>query len=68
VKKLLIRYGLPIRRCLANATDAVLVNQVEAYVTKNPVNSNEAMVRIVMQALFELCRSEIEKTKSPGAK
>jgi hypothetical protein len=56
------------QRCLANATDAILVDHVEAYVTKNPVNSNEAMVRIVMQALFELCRSEIEKTKSPRAK
>ena len=56
------------QRCLANARDAALVNHVEAYVKKNPVNSNEAMVRIVMQALFELCRSEIEKTKSPRAK
>jgi hypothetical protein len=55
------------QRCLANATNAVLVDHVEAYVTKNPVNSNEAMVRIVMQALFELCRSEIEKTKLPRA-
>jgi hypothetical protein len=56
------------QRCLANETNAVLVDHVNAYVIKNPVNSNEAMVRIVMQALFELCRSEIEKTKSPRAK
>src|SRR4029450_5438529 len=56
------------QRWLANEPNAVLVDHVNAYVIKNPVNSNEAMVRIVMQALFELCRSEIEKTKSPRAK
>jgi hypothetical protein len=52
-------------RCLASSTDAVLVRHVEAYVARNRVNSNEPMVRVVMRTLFDLCRSEIEKTKSP---
>jgi hypothetical protein len=52
-------------RCLASSTDAVLVRHVEAYVARNRVNSNEAMVRVVMRTLFDLCRSEIEQTKSP---
>ena len=56
------------QRCLANSADDLLVRHVEAYVARNPVNSNEPMVQIVMRTLSDLCRSEIEKTKSPGAK
>jgi len=53
--------------CLASSTDAVLVRHVEGYVARNRVKPNEPMVRIVMRTLFDLCRSEIEKTKSPRA-
>ena len=56
------------QRCLANSADDLLVRHVEAYVARNPVNSNEPMVQIVMRTLSDLCRSEIEKTKPPGAK
>ena len=52
-------------RCLSSSTEAVLVRHVEAYVARNRVNSNEPMVRVVMRTLFDLCRSEIERTKSP---
>ena len=56
------------QRCLANSADDLLVRHVEAYAARNSVNSNEPMVQIVMRMLSDLCRSEIEKTKSPGAK
>ena len=56
------------QRCLANSADDLLVRHVEAYVARNPVDSNEPMVQIVTRTLSDLCRSEIEKTKSPLAK
>jgi len=56
------------QRCLANAADDLLVRNVEAYVARSPVNPNEPMVQIVVRTLSDLCRSEIEKTKSPVAK
>lgn len=56
------------QRCLANSSDALLVRHVKAYVEKNPVNSNDPMVQIIMRALTDLCRAELEKTKSPRAK
>jgi hypothetical protein len=53
------------QRCLASSTDALLVRQVEAYVATNPASSKGPMVAIIMKALFNLCRSEIEKAQSP---
>jgi hypothetical protein len=52
-------------RCLASATDTLLVRQVEAYVAANPAGSKGPMVAVVMKALFDLCRSEIERAQSP---
>ena len=49
--------------CLTNVPDDLLVQHVEAYVEKNPVNSDEPMVGIIRRTLSDLCRSEIEKTK-----
>jgi len=54
------------QRCLGKSADALLVRHVEAYVAKNPVNSNEPMVRIVVRTLSDLCRAEIEKPNRPG--
>ena len=53
------------QRCLAGSTDAVLVRHVEGYVARNPPSSKEPMIRVVLRALFDLCRSEIEKKQSP---
>jgi hypothetical protein len=55
------------QRCLAGSTDVLLVRQVEAYAAKNSVSANEPMVRVVIRALFNLCRSEIEKVKPSKA-
>jgi hypothetical protein len=55
------------QRCLATPTDALLVGKVEAYVAKNAATIKGPMVAIVMRALFDLCRSEIEKVQSPKA-
>jgi hypothetical protein len=55
------------QRCLAGSTDVLLVRQIEAYVAKNSVSANEPMVRVVIRALFNLCRSEIEKVKPSKA-
>jgi hypothetical protein len=55
------------QRCLAGSTDVLLVRQVDAYVAKNFVSANEPMVRVVIRALFNLCRSEIEKVKPSKA-
>src|ERR1700736_5629903 len=51
------------QRCLGDSTDIVLVRHVEAYAATNLGSSNGPMVAVVMRALFDLCRSEIEKTK-----
>jgi hypothetical protein len=60
-----VRY--PVRtafqRCLGGSTDTLLARHVEAYAASNPGSSNGSMVAVVMRALFDLCRSEIEKTK-----
>ena len=52
------------QRCLASATDGVLVRQVESYVAANPASSKGPMVTVVVRALFDFCRSEIEKGRS----
>lgn len=51
------------QRCLGGSTDTLLARHVEAYAASNPGSSNGSMVAVVMRALFDLCRSEIEKTK-----
>jgi hypothetical protein len=55
------------QRCLASETDGLLVRRVEAYVARNPAGSKGPMVTVVVRALFDLCRSEIEKVKPPEA-
>ena len=52
------------QRCLASATDGVLVRQVESYIASNPGSSKGPMVTVVVRALFDLCRPEIEKVRS----
>jgi hypothetical protein len=49
------------QRCLAGASDAVLVRHVETYVAKNPAGSKGPMVSVVVRALFDFCRLEVEK-------
>jgi hypothetical protein len=56
-----------VQRCLAPSSDVLLVRQVEAYVAKNAASIKGPMVSIVMRALFDLCRSEIERAQSPKA-
>jgi hypothetical protein len=48
------------QKCLAASTDALLVRHVEAYVAKDPGNLKDPMVRVVIRALYDLCRAEIE--------
>ena len=55
------------QRCLASSTDSLLVQQVEAYVATNPGSSKGPMVAVIMRALFDLCRSEIERLSPKGA-
>jgi hypothetical protein len=54
---------MAFQRCLGGSTDTLLARHVEAYAATNPGSSNGSMVAVVMRALFDLCRSEIEKTK-----
>jgi hypothetical protein len=53
------------QRCFAGSTDVVLVRQVEAFVAKDPAREKEPMVRVVIRALFDLCRPEIVKLPKP---
>jgi hypothetical protein len=52
-------------RCLADYTDAVLARHLDGYVARNPPSPKEPMIRVTLRALFDLCRSEIEKKPSP---
>jgi len=56
------------QRCLGNATDDLLVRQVEGYVKAHPDNSNGPMTSVVVRALFDLCRAEISKIRAPTPK
>ena len=49
------------QRCLSGASDAILEQQVETYVTRNPSSFTEPMVVVVIKTLRDMCRSEIEK-------
>ena len=53
------------QRCLASSTDTTLVRQVDTYVAAKPAGSKGPMVAVIMRALFDLCRSEIEKAQPP---
>jgi hypothetical protein len=53
------------QRCFATSTDVFLVRHVEAYVARNLATVKGPMVPIVIRALFELCRSEIERGQLP---
>jgi hypothetical protein len=62
------------QKCLGDSTDSVLVRHIEAYVlvrhieayvTANPTASHGPMIRVVMRALFDLCRGEISKIRPP---
>jgi hypothetical protein len=54
------------QRCLASSTDTFLVRHVEAYVAANPANSKGPIVSVILRALFDLCRAEIEKGSRRG--
>ena len=54
------------QRCLSGASDALLEQQVEKYVARNPRSLTEPMVVVVIKTLHDLCRSEIEKRLSAG--
>jgi hypothetical protein len=56
------------QRCLANAKDGTLVRQVDSYVATHRASSQGSMVTVVVRALFDLCRSEIEKLPAEGRK
>ena len=56
------------QRCLASSTDGNLVRQVESYAAANRASSQGPMVTVVVRALFDLCRSEIEKVPASGRK
>jgi len=49
------------QQCLSGASDAILQQQVETYVARNPSSLTEPMVVVVIKTLHDLCRSEIEK-------
>jgi hypothetical protein len=49
------------QRCLSGASDAILQQQVETYVARNPSSLTEPMVVVVVKTLHDMCRSEIEK-------
>lgn len=52
------------QRCLSGATDSTLVRQLDSYVGRTGPSSAEPIIRIALRAIFELCRSEIEKVQS----
>jgi hypothetical protein len=56
------------QRCLTNTTDGNLVQQVESYVAAHRASSQGPMVTVVIRALFDLCRSQIEKVAAPSRK
>ena len=55
-----------LQRCLTNSKDVVLVRHVEAYVARNPVNSNEPMVRIVMKSCPICVGRKLKRQNRPG--
>ena len=56
------------QRCLAGPTDAILARHLEGYVARNPPSPKEPMIRVALRAMFDFCRSEIEKTQPSQAR
>ncbi len=56
------------QRCLVSTTDNILSRQVESYVAAHRATSQGPMVTVVVRALFDLCRSEIEKVPAANRK
>ena len=56
------------QRCLVSTTDNILSRQVESYVAAHRATSQGPMVTVVVRALFDLCRSEIEKVPAAARK
>src|SRR5262249_8248991 len=51
-----------------SASEAILEQQVETHVARNPSSVTEPMVVVVIKTLHDPCRSEIEKgPTSPGS-
>ena len=65
-KRLHIRYGVPSSDASRAQKMVFLSDKSMQYGTKNPTGSKEVMVVVVMRALFDLCRSEIEKVNLPS--
>ena len=56
------------QRCFAASTEVALVRAVEAHVAKHSASvKDHPMAVVVIRALFDLCRREIEKARSPKA-
>ena len=53
------------QRCLAGRTDAILARHIEGYVARTPPSPKEPMIKVALRAMFDLCRTEIEKTQPP---
>jgi hypothetical protein len=56
------------QRCLAGPTDAILARHLEGYVARSPPSPKEPMIRVALRAMFDFCRSEIEKTQPSQAR
>ena len=56
------------QRCLAGPADTILAQHIERYVARNPPSPKEPMIRIALRAMFDLCRSEIEKAQPSQAR
>jgi hypothetical protein len=53
------------QRCLSGARDSTLVRHMDTYVARNVPSSTEPMIRTALRAIFDFCRSEIDKVQSP---
>jgi hypothetical protein len=54
------------QRCLSGASDAILQQQVETYVARNPSSLTEPMVVVVVKTLHDMCRAEMGKGVGPA--
>jgi hypothetical protein len=51
------------QRCLVGTSDTLLLNQVDAYVARNPAAFTLPMVAVVIEAMKDICQSELQKTR-----
>jgi hypothetical protein len=56
------------QKCLISSTDNILSRHVESYVAAHRATSQGPMVTVVVRALFDLCRSQIEKVPAANHK